>query len=62
MPTLVKAPGLESQIADQLREELMPRKQDNQLREQPFYKLLGTSESEKVLKEYIETTGRQHAA
>ncbi|KAH6667745.1 hypothetical protein B0J14DRAFT_170975 [Halenospora varia] len=62
MSTLVKGPALESQIADQLRQELMPETQNKQPREQPFYKLSGTSNNEKILKEYIETTARQYAA
>jgi hypothetical protein len=54
MSTLVKAPGLDPKIADRLREELMPPTQDNVPREQPFYKLPGTSKTEKILREYIQ--------
>jgi hypothetical protein len=54
MSTLVKAPSLNPEIADRLREELMLPTQDNVPREQPFYKLPSTSKTEKILKEYIQ--------
>lgn len=54
MTTLIQAHGLEAHVADALRDELMPQNQDNITREQPFYKLPGTSNTEKILNDYIE--------
>jgi hypothetical protein len=53
MPTLVQAPGLEAEVADALRDELMLRNQDSLTREQPFYRLPDTANTQKVLNDYI---------